>query len=282
MKPFLKWIGGKTQLLPEIRSRYIKSKKYCEPFIGGGAVLFDLLEENDFEEVYVSDINRELCYTYLTVKENVEELIYLLKEVENEYLNSKDRDEYYYNKRKEYNNFIGSDCEIMTAVDFVFLNKTCFNGLYRVNSKGLFNAATGRYKNPSILSDEDNLRKISKALKKVHIVNDSFEKSYDFIDDNTFVYIDPPYRKLNKVSFNRYDNSLFTDDYQVRLKNFVDSIVEKGANVLISNSDTGDNFFDELYENYIIERVLANRRVNSKIDGRGKVSELLIRNKINV
>jgi DNA adenine methylase len=170
----------------------------------------------------------------------------------------------------------------MTAVDFIFLNKTCFNGLYRVNSKGLFNAATGRYKNPSILSDEDNLRKISKALKKVNIVNDSFEKSYDFIDDNTFVYIDPPYRKLNKVSFNRYDNSLFTDDYQVRLKSFVDSIVEKGANVLISNSDTGDNFFDELYENYIIERVLANRRVNSKIDGRGKVSELLIRNKINV
>lgn len=278
MKPFLKWAGGKTQLLPEIRNRFIKSKKYCEPFIGGGAVLFDLLENNEFDDIYISDVNRELCYTYITVRENVEELIKVLTEIEKEYLNSSDRIKYYYDKRDEFNSFVMSKCEVMTAADFIFLNRTCFNGLYRVNSKGLFNVPIGRYKNPSIIPNIENLMEVSKSLRKVHILNSSFEESYNFIDKDTFVYIDPPYRPISPSSFNSYAKSLFNDKTQVRLKEFVDSINDKGAKFLISNSDTKDGFFDELYRNYRIERVQASRFINSKSNGRGEINELLISN----
>ena len=278
MKPFLKWAGGKTQLLPEIRNRFIKSKKYCEPFIGGGAVLFDLLENNEFDDIYISDVNRELCYTYITVRENVEELIKVLTEIEKEYLNSSDRIKYYYDKRDEFNSFVMSKCEVMTAADFIFLIRTCINGLYRGNSKGLFNVPIGRYKNPSIIPNIENLMEVSKSLRKVHILNSSFEESYNFIDKDTFVYIDPPYRPISPSSFNSYAKSLFNDKTQVRLKEFVDSINDKGAKFLISNSDTKDGFFDELYRNYRIERVQASRFINSKSNGRGEINELLISN----
>lgn len=284
MKPFLKWAGGKTQLLPEIRNRFVVSKKYCEPFIGGGAVFFDLLDNNSFDEIYISDVNRELCITYKVIRDNVEEFISSLRETEDGYYRSNDKTEYYYNKRDSFNGLIYSRSknEMEIATNFIFLNRTCFNGLYRVNSKGLFNVPVGSYKNPSIVPDVENLRKISKALKNVYIVNDSFEESYHFIDNDTFVYMDPPYRPLNKSSFNSYSKSSFNDETQVRLKEFVDSITEKGANVLISNSDTKDGFFDELYKNYIIERVAANRMINSKSNGRGSVDELLISNRKDI
>lgn len=288
-KPFLKWAGGKTQILSEIDKRLPlelkkgKKMKYVEPFVGGGAVLFHLLNNYNLEKAYIIDLNENLINLYQVIKSNVDDLINFLRILEKKYKKStyEERKKLYYSKRKEFNELKNN--KIKKAALLIFLNKTCYNGLYRVNSKGEFNVPFGRYKNPKIL-DEENLINVSLALQNAEIFCGDFEISKNFIDENTFVYIDPPYRPLSNTSnFTSYSNNTFDDNEQIRLKKFFDFITQKKAKALLSNSDPkntdpNDNFFDELYKDYIIERILAKRMINSKGNSRGYIYELLIRN----
>ena len=262
VKPFLKWVGGKTQLLNIIKEYYPfddKITKYAEPFVGGGAVLFNVLNNYDLESIYISDTNAELINTYKVIKEHPEELINQLSLMELSYhtLNPEPRKLYYSRMRTRFNKIqLGNNIkdDIEKAVLMIFLNKTCFNGLYRVNRKGLFNVPMGAYKNP-LICDENNLRSVSSKLQKVKIVNASYDKSAEFIDENTFVYIDPPYRPLTQTAmFTSYNENEFNDEEQIKLADFVKEISKKGANVLVSNSDPknadeNDNFFDDFFDN---------------------------------
>ena len=291
-KPFIKWVGGKGQLLPEINKLYPVElgkniNKYAEIFIGGGAVLFDILSKYRLDQVYISDKNLELINTYRNIKDNVDVLIKSLKEMEEQYipLNNEDRKIYYYEKREEYNSLkINSEVNnIEKAILFIFLNKTCFNGLYRVNKKGKFNVPMGAYKNPKIC-DKENLKNVSMALKNVKIIYADYRESESFIDEKTFVYIDPPYRPLNtSSSFTSYTENDFSDKEQIELAEYIDLLNKKKAKIVISNSDPknnniDDNFFDELYKNYNINRVKATRMLNSNANLRGVINELLITN----
>ncbi|MFT4451353.1 DNA adenine methylase [Parvimonas sp. G1425] len=289
-KPFLKWAGGKTQILNEIRKYYIFDSnitKYVEPFIGGGAVLFDILNQYDLKEVYISDINADLINAYSCIKNNVEELILILENIEKEFLklDIENRKEYYLSKREEFNNIEISSYKhiVKKSVLMIFLNKTCFNGLFRVNKSNKFNVPFGDYKNPKIC-DTVNLMNISKKLKNVNIVCDDYKKSFNVIDSNTFVYIDPPYRPISLTSsFTSYSKDSFDDKDQIELSEFINQINKIGAKFLLSNSDprnnnSNDNFFDDLYSNYNINRIFANRSINSKGSLRNKITELLISN----
>ena len=222
-KPFLKWVGGKTQLLDEISKYYPeKIEKYCEPFVGGGAVLFDVLIKFQPKEVLINDINPELTNTYVQIKDNVNDLIALLSSWQSHYvsLDMNARKEDFYEKRSRFNDLIlTKEDSVEKAALMIYLNKTCFNGLYRVNGKGLYNVPSGVYKNPSICN-ADNLRAVSKALKDVQILTGAYSQTEGFIDKNTFVYIDPPYRPLTKTSaFTSYSKEGFDDDKQIELGN---------------------------------------------------------------
>lgn len=289
-KPFLKWAGGKTQILNEIKNYYIFNSeitKYVEPFIGGGAVLFDILNKYDLKDVYISDINADLINAYSCIKYNVEELIINLEEMEREFLklDIDKRKEYYLLRRDEFNiiKFSSNDNIVKKSALMIFLNKTCFNGLYRVNKSNKFNVPFGEYKNPKIC-DTVNLINISKKIKNVNIVCDDYKKSIDIIDKGTFVYIDPPYRPISLTSsFTSYSKDSFDDKDQIELSEFVNKINKIGAKFLLSNSDpknynSEDNFFDDLYSNYNINRIFANRSINSKGNLRNKITELLISN----
>ncbi len=292
VKPFLKWAGGKGQLLREIEKYYPfdtgKITKYAEPFVGGGAVLFDILSKYDLQEVYISDINRELINAYRVVRDNIELLIERLSDMENDFLplSTANRKLYYMKKRERFNELKidGDDSsEVEKAALMIFLNRTCFNGLYRVNRKGLFNVPIGAYKNPMIC-DEKNLRAVSEKLKNVTIVCGDYRESAEFIDQNTFVYFDPPYRPItDTASFTAYTENLFNDEEQIELAKFVDDMHKKGAKVVISNSDpknsnTEDDFFDNIYSAHKIKRVEATRMINCNSEARGKIKELLISN----
>ena len=291
-KPFIKWVGGKGQLLSEINKLYPVElgkniNKYAEIFVGGGAVLFDILSKYKLDEVYISDKNLELINTYKSIRDNVDILIKSLKGMEEQYipLDNENRKDYYYKKREEYNSLkINSEVNnIEKAVLFIFLNKTCFNGLYRVNKKGEFNVPMGAYKKPKIC-DEENLKNVSLTLRNVKIVYADYKESEKFIDDKTFVYIDPPYRPLNITSsFTSYTENDFNDKEQIELAEYINVLNKKGAKIVISNSDPknndiDDNFFDELYDNYNINRVKATRMLNSNASLRGAINELLITN----
>ena len=291
-KPFIKWVGGKGQLLSEINKLYPVElgkniNKYAEIFVGGGAVLFDILSKYKLDEVYISDKNLELINTYKSIRDDVGILIKLLKEMEEQYtsLNNENRKLYYYEKRREYNNLKINieENNIEKAVLFIFLNKTCFNGLYRVNKKGEFNVPMGAYKKPKIC-DKENLKNVSLTLRNVKIVYADYRESEKFIDDKTFVYIDPPYRPLNITSsFTSYTENDFSDKEQIELAEYINVLNKKGAKIVISNSDPknndiDDNFFDKLYKNYNINRVKATRMLNSNASLRGAINELLITN----
>lgn len=293
-KPFVKWAGGKGQLLEQIRKTYPVAlgesiTKYAEPFVGGGAVLFDILSHRKLKEVYISDINAELINTYQVIRDDVSTLIKHIEEMQTTFPaqhESESRSIYYNNMREKFNSLKSetkNSYSIEKAALFIFLNKTCFNGLYRVNKKGFFNVPQGNYKNPKI-SDPQNLKAVSKALQNVQMVCGDYRKSFDFIDEKTFVYIDPPYRPLTQTAnFTSYTEQLFDDNSQIQLALFVQSITEKGAKVVISNSDPKnvtpeDDFFDVLYKEHRINRVQATRMINSNAANRGQISELLIRN----
>ena len=294
-KPFLKWAGGKTQLLPIISSKLpedINEKtRYIEPFIGAGAVFFEMVKKQHFEEYIINDINSKLISLYTIIRDDCESLLSRLEAIKSEYSELKDLDEkseYFYNAREQFN---ADDCDsIDKAALFIFLNKTCFNGLYRENSKGQFNVPFGKHKDPTIY-DETQIRKISELLNTknekgeniVRIMNLPFEALEQYIDDQTFMYFDPPYRPVTKGGFNTYSKSGFNDDDQIRLKNFYEMADNLGAELMLSNSDPhvldeDDDFFDNLYEEYTIERVAASRMINRNGNGRGQITELLITN----
>lgn len=292
VKPFLKWAGGKGQLLKEIECYYPFNKgnitKYAEPFVGGGAVLFDILSKYDLREIYISDTNAELINTYQIVRDDVDVLIKMLCVMQSEFipLDTDDRKVYYNEKRERFNNLKingNESVNVEKAALMIFLNKTCFNGLFRVNKKGLFNVPMGSYKNPMIC-DEKNLRAVSKKLQKVTIVCGDYKESGDFIDENTFVYFDPPYRPItDTASFTAYTENLFNDEEQIKLANFVEDMHKKGAKIVISNSDPKnsneeDDFFDNIYSAYNIKQVEATRMINCNSEARGKIKELLISN----
>ena len=292
VKPFLKWAGGKGQLLEQIEKYYpfddSRITKYAEPFVGGGAVLFDILSRYNINEVYISDINAELINAYCAIKNNIDELVSLLSLYQAKYipLNTDARKAYYMEKRSQFNDLKAAVSEINNiekAALMIFLNKTCFNGLYRVNRKGMFNVPMGAYKNP-LICDENNLRAVSEKLQKVTIVCGDYHKSADFIDSHTFVYFDPPYRPLTETSsFTAYTEELFDDQAQFELAEFVKQMHQKGAKVVLSNSDpknsqTEDNFFDDIYSTLKIKRVEATRMINCNSEARGKIKELLISN----
>lgn len=288
-KPFVKWVGGKSQLLDEIRTKYpLKIEKYCEPFVGGGAVLFDILNKFHPNEVLINDINKELINTYIQIKENCDDLIAQLSKFQEKYRSSslEENKELFLAKRQRYNDIKvnGNQKEnLEKAVLFIFLNKTCFNGLYRVNSKGLFNVPFNNAKKP-LLCDEENLRNCSELLKNVQMQVGDYSNCKSFIDKSTFVYIDPPYRPLTQTSaFTSYSENSFEDNQQIELGNFITGIANKGAKVVASNSDpkninNNDDFFDNLYSKFEIERVQASRMINSNAKKRGAINELLISN----
>ena len=292
VKPFLKWAGGKGQLIKEIERYYPfengEITKYAEPFVGGGAVLFDILSKYDLDEVYISDINAELINTYRAIRDKIDDLIEILSSMQNDFipLDTEHRKAYYLDERSRFNELkVNGDekINIEKAALMIFLNKTCFNGLYRVNKKGLFNVPMGSYKNP-LICDENNLRAVSKKLQRVTIVCGDYRKSADFIDENTFVYFDPPYRPItDTASFTAYTENLFNDEEQIELARFVDDMDRKGAKIVISNSDpknsnNEDDFFDNIYSAHKIKRVEATRMINCQAQARGKIKELLISN----
>lgn len=289
-KPFVKWAGGKSQLIPEIDEQ-IKALTngnftYIEPFVGGGAVLFWLLENYPkIEKAVINDINSDLITTYKTIKSNVSKLIKILSNWEIEYHKFKELPEerkvYYYKKRELFN--LRQSNHITHSALFIFLNKTCFNGLYRVNRKNEFNVPIGSYKTPMIC-DADNLRAVNKALQKVEILNADFSETIKYAESETVFYFDPPYKPLSETSsFNSYTKDEFNDNEQVRLKEFCDQLDKFGCKWILSNSDvksknSEDNFFDDLYARYNISRVMARRNINANGNKRGLLSELLINN----
>lgn len=290
-KPFVKWAGGKRQLLPLINEnlpeqlRKSKINRYVEPFVGGGAVLFDIISKYKFEQIIINDYNEELINLYLHIRNEVKYIIYELKKISDIYLslNEEERAGFFYDTREQFNKTKSNTLE--KSVLFLFLNKTCFNGLYRVNSKGEFNVPYGRYKSPTIL-DKDNLNKVSEILSNVTILKGDFSIVEEYVDDKTFVYFDPPYRPLSNTSnFTSYAKNDFNDSEQERLADFFKKLNSKNAKLMLSNSDPKnidieDNFFDNLYNNpdFNIKRVEAKRSINSKGNGRGKITELLITN----
>lgn len=289
--PFVKWAGGKHQLLGVLKDNLPLEigtgiRKYAEPFVGGGALLFSLLERYDLEKVYISDNNKELMNVYEVIKSSCSELLTVLDSLQNEYnaLSLDKQERLYYEKRDEFNSIeLDSDTKVLKACLFLFLNKSCFNGLYRVNKKGKFNVPFGKHKSISIC-DTENLKKISTLLQRVEIRACDYHDVLNFADSATLVYFDPPYRPLNVTSgFTSYTEDDFSDKNQIELAEFYKELSRKGVKVMLSNSDPKntneeDNFFDDLYADFKILRVEASRMINSKGSARGKIKELLIKN----
>lgn len=293
VKPFVKWAGGKGSLISQLKNFYpfeidnIKIDKYVEPFVGGGAVLINILQKYDIKEVYAFDINMDLINCYNVIKSNVEELIEELEKKENSFLvlENKEREEYFYKIREEYNsyNLSENDINVKRASEFIFLNRTCFNGLYRVNKNGKFNVPCGKYKNPTIC-DSNNLRNLSYLIRNVNFQYGDYKKSEKYIDSNTFVYFDPPYRPLSNTSgFTSYTKEDFNDENQKELAKYYKLLDEKDAKLMLSNSNPkntnkDDNFFEEIYKGFYINEISAKRMINANTKGRGEISELLITN----
>lgn len=288
-KPFIKWVGGKTQLLDEIRKYYpSQMDKYCEPFVGGGAVLFDVLAQCHPRDILINDINSELINTYNQIKTNCNGLIDTLADLQEKYWASlpEENKVLYFEKRERFNSLKinGNKKEnLEKGALFIFLNKTCFNGLFRVNSKGLFNVPFNNAKKP-LLCDTENLKACSRLLKKVKMSVGDYSQCKDFIDSKTFVYLDPPYRPLSETAaFTSYSENGFGDKEQIELAKFIKEISRRKALVVTSNSDPknvreDDNFFDNLYKKFSIKRVSASRMINSNAKKRGAIKELLISN----
>ncbi|HQF63420.1 MAG TPA: DNA adenine methylase [Anaerolineaceae bacterium] len=298
-KPFLKWAGGKGQLIDTLVSLFPEGlltgeiNKYAEPFIGGGALFFYIAQHYPSIETYfISDVNQELVLAYKTIRENVEGLISVLASLEKDYhaLSKVEQKTFFYQIRQAFNSQLWSinpniyqNNWIERVAMLIFLNRTCFNGLFRVNSRGEFNVPFGDYKNPSIC-DAENLRSISNILQRTSIEFGDFTISRKFVDERTFVYFDPPYRPIsNTASFTSYSKFDFGDDSQKRLAEYFHLLSVAGAKLMLSNSDPknenpDDDFFETLYRPYRIERVEAYRMINCDSSKRGKIKELVILN----
>ncbi|WP_201782647.1 DNA adenine methylase [Calothrix sp. 336/3] len=297
-KPFLKWAGGKSQLIEQI-SHFLPEalhrgaiKRYIEPFIGGGAIFFWLAHKYEIQELIISDINTELVVAYRTIQQSVDDLIEILSAIQTQYLSLDDnqRRDYFYQVRQNFNcrrtqidlRKYNSHWVERTA-QLIFLNKTCFNGLFRVNIKGDFNVPSGKYRKPYIF-DADNLQAVAQILQRTEILQGDFSQCEKFVDTQTFVYCDPPYRPISNTSnFTAYSQQVFDDDEQLRLRDFFQQLDDRGAFLLLSNSDpknhnTEDNFFEQAYQDYRIIRVKASRNINSNAAKRNHINELLIMN----
>lgn len=290
-KPFIKWVGGKGQLIEQLEAQLPADfgnwddVTYIEPFVGGGAMLFYMLQRYpNIRHAVINDVNPDLTVCYHTVRDMPEQLITSLTEIQNVYnaLETEEgRKDFFLAVRDRYNEKNLDPLENTTK--FFFLNRTCFNGLYRVNKKGLFNVPFGKYTNPQIC-DPITIRKDSELLQRVEILTGDFEATFDYAQGNTLFYFDPPYRPLSDTSsFNDYAKEAFNDDAQIRLKEYCDRVNEAGFRFMLSNSDCKgkneeDNFFDVLYGAYHIERVWASRNINSKPSKRGKLTEILVNN----
>ncbi|MCI8384481.1 MAG: DNA adenine methylase [Clostridia bacterium] len=293
IRPFVKWAGGKGSLISQLNNFYPNELKngiierYIEPFVGGGAVLIDILQKYNIQEVYAFDINLDLINSYKVIKNNVEDLISNLKKIETQYLQleQEERKNYFYKIRSEYNNYEVKENEpnIQRATQFIYLNRTCFNGLYRVNKNGKFNVPIGNYKNPTIC-DEENLRQLSQLIQNVQFEYGDYSRSMEYVTRNTFVYFDPPYRPLNVTSaFTSYTKEDFNDENQRELATFYGELNEQNAKLMLSNSNPkntnqDDNFFDNIYQGFHINEIHVSRMINANSNGRGKISEILVTN----
>ncbi|AWM14127.1 modification methylase [Flavobacterium sediminis] len=290
-KPFLKWAGGKSRLLPEIKKLLPinfenKNITYIEPFVGGGSVLFWMLNNySNIERIIINDINSDLINTYKVIKKFPNELIEILKVYQEKFYSfEKDKDsrkEFYMNQRSLFN--LRSSDNLTQAALFIFLNRTCFNGLYRVNKNNNFNVPIGSYITP-LICDEVNILNVSKMLKKVKILCGDYNKCLKYVDDQTLFYLDPPYKPINKVSSFNYTHTTFNDNEQIRLRDFCKELDLKKCNWILSNSDVRtkeneDHFFDELYSDYEINRVVVKRFINNN-SNKKQLNELLIANKV--
>ena len=290
-KPFIKWAGGKTQLLTQFENilphnlEEAEHFTYIEPFVGGGAMLFHMLQKyTNIGRVIINDINPNLITAYRVIRDTPERLITDLKMLQREFRqnsNEEARKEYFLRIRKSYNEDTHND--VTNTAMFIFLNRTCFNGLYRVNSKGYFNVPFGKYTNPTIC-DEELLLEDSKILQNVEILCGDYTLIERYVDNNTFIYFDPPYRPLSTTSsFTSYTKENFDDTEQTRLAHFFARLSRYGCKMMLSNSDCcaqnpNDTFFENLYGNFIIDKVHASRFVNAIPSKRGKLTEILVRN----
>lgn len=290
-KPFIKWVGGKAQLISQLEL-YLPDNfaqwedvTYIEPFIGGGAMFFHMLQNYpNIRHAIINDINSDLATCYRVVRDVPEKLIKSLRYIQNTYYElqtDEGRKDFFLAARERYNTKKLDPIE--NTMLFFFLNRTCFNGLYRVNKKGMFNVPFGRYSHPQIF-DEGVIEADSKLLQKVEILTGDFETTFKYAKGRTLFYFDPPYRPLsNTSSFNDYTKESFNDDAQIRLKEYCDKIHQAGFHFMLSNSDCKgkneeDGFFDTLYGNYQVERVWASRSINSNPNKRGKLTEILVHN----
>jgi DNA adenine methylase len=298
-KPFVKWVGGKNQLLEQFEQYYpseLKTgciKKYAEPFLGGGALYFSISEKYKIKNAYLSDLNKDLILTYLVIQQKPDCLLDFLQQYQNDYDTTaqEKRNELFISIRKHFNlqrfeiNYNKlSDNWMPRAAQFIFLNKTCFNGLFRLNSKGEFNVPYGKYRTATIL-DEENILAVSSVLQNASIAQSKYADCYSKVSENTFVYFDPPYRPITATSsFTTYTGVEFCDVQQIELAKFFQRLdKEKGAKLMLSNSDPAnanpaDDFFERTYNGYQIFKVFANRAVNCNGAKRGKINELLITN----
>ena len=275
-QPFFKWVGGKRQIADIILDEFPSEiENYYEPFVGGGAMLFRVLQEYpNLVHVCINDSNPDVTWAYAYVRDAIDKLIEGLKEIEEAYNSFEDKQEFYYKRRTEFNELIREDdYNLRRTVLFLFLNKTCFNGMYRVNRHGNFNTPYNYAK--EVKFDYENLRVCSNLLQKVSITCGDY--SYTLPKENATVYLDPPYRPLNGGSEIGYTVNGFGDEEQVRLRDNIDKM-KSTCKVILSNSDTKDGFFDELYKGYNIQRIQARRNINRNPNGRGKIDELLIKN----
>ena len=289
-KPFVKWVGGKSQLIDQLEAMLPadfdqwENVTYIEPFVGGGAMLFHMLQtHSNIKSAVINDINADLISCYTAVKTQPSKLVESLEQIQKEYYSLKteeSRKEFFMQMRAEFNTKPMNPIRNTTL--FFFLNRTCFNGLYRVNKSGLFNVPFGKYESPTIC-DSATIFADSELLQNVEIMTGDYQHTLDKATGNTFFYFDPPYRPLSSTSnFNDYAKEAFNDLAQNGLKDFCDKVSASGYKFMLSNSDCPDKFFDKLYSKYTIERVWASRSVNSNPDKRGKLTEILVRNYTNV
>ncbi|AWY21292.1 DNA adenine methylase [Moraxella bovis] len=292
MKPFIKWAGGKNSLLDEIQKRlpdFVHSQDFClvEPFVGGGAVsLWALSDLPHLKQLVINDCNADLINVYQVIKNNPDDLIGYIENLQSHYDKLTDLESkkpYFYHKRDVFNQRTSNDIE--QAGLFIFLNKSAFNGLYRVNKNNQFNVPIGSYKKPTFV-DKENILNISKKLQNTKILSGDFELVLAHLPNNfpCLFYLDPPYRPISDTaSFTSYSDNGFDDNEQKRLANFCKKIDKLGHYFLLSNSDpkntnSSDEFFDELYQDFKIERIQANRTISANSNGRKKVNEIIVSN----
>lgn len=294
-KPFLKWAGGKTQLLKQI-TPYLPNaltsgqvKTYVEPFVGSGALFFHVAHTYPTAHFVIGDTNPELILAYRTIQQAVEPLICHLAELEKAYhqLSPEEQRAFFYTIRAQFNEPVFppdySQPQIERTAQFIFLNRTCFNGLFRVNAKGAFNVPFGSHKNPQICFPQ-RLRNVTAVLQRTAIYQGDFSQCRSFVNQDTFVYFDPPYKPISPTSgFNAYQRLEFGDEAQANLATFFRELDQTGAKLMLSNSDPQNydpqnNFFQTLYAGFHLNKIFASRMINSQANKRGKISELLITN----